>query len=57
MTTMKVQVLTLVKQLLGMGGLVALRLEECVDALPDQVLPAWSPCGPQSTGLNRDDFP
>lgn len=49
--------LTLMKQLLSMGGLVALRLEESVDALPDQVLPAWSPCGPQSTCLNRDDFP
>lgn len=49
--------LTLVKQLLGMGGLVALRVEECADALPDQDIPTWSACGPQSTRLNRDDFP
>lgn len=40
-----------------MGGLIALRLEESVDALPDQILPTWSACGPQSARLNRDDFP
>lgn len=57
MARMEVKALTLMKQLLGMGGLIALRLEECVDALPDQVLPTWSACGPQSTRLNRDDFP
>lgn len=57
MARMEVKALTLMKQLLGMGGLIALRLEECVDALPDQVIPTWSACGPQSTRLNRDDFP
>lgn len=49
--------LTLVEQLLGVGGIFPLWLEECVDALPDQVLPAWSPRRPQSTGLYGDDFP
>lgn len=57
MARMEVKVLTLMKQLLGMGGLIALRLEERVDALPDQILPTWSACGPQSARLNRDDFP
>jgi len=57
MARAEVNVLTLMKQLLGMGGLVALRLEESIDALPDQILPTWSACGPQSTRLNRDDFP
>lgn len=40
-----------------MGGLFALRLEEGVDALPDQVLPAGPASRPQGTGLDGDDLP
>lgn len=49
--------LTLVQQLLGVGGFFALRLKESTDALPDQVLPAWPARRAQSTGFYRDDLP
>lgn len=49
--------LTLVQQLLSEGGLFALRLKESVDALPDQILPARSSRGSQSTCFYGDDLP
>lgn len=49
--------LTLLQQLLGVGGLLALRLEESVDALPDQVLPARPARRSQCTRFYGDDLP
>lgn len=48
--------LTLVQQLLGVGGLFALRLKEGVDAAPDQVLPPGPAGGPQGAGFYGDDL-
>lgn len=54
---LRVKLLTLMQQLLGVGGLFALRLKESVDALPDQVLPARPACRSQSTSFYGDDLP
>lgn len=51
------ELLTLLQQLLGVGGLLALRLKEGVDALPDQVLPARPARRSQSTRFYGDDLP
>lgn len=45
------------QQLLGEGGLFALRLKESVNALPDQILPARSSRRSQSTCFYGDDLP
>lgn len=45
------------QQLLGVGGLLALRLKESVDTFPDQVLPSRPACRSQSAGFYGDDLP
>jgi len=49
--------LTLMQQLLGVGGLFALRLKERIDALPHQVLPARPARCSQSARFYGDDLP
>lgn len=49
--------LTLMQQLLSVGGLFALRLKESIDALPDQILPARPARCSQSARFYGDDLP
>lgn len=54
---LKWSLLTLMQQLLSVGGLFALRLKESVDALLDQILPARPARCSQSTCFYGDDLP